>query len=174
MAALPPAKALLDTEAACEGDCFASATSSQICPEPSISRPPRANWTCLPGSCHASMFPCYHLLSLCPALGWVEHGFLRGSGTLHSWIRRRALLRHLLQSFTHGIHSFAPHQGAAACSDTGSAHTTHVIFYMQTPLCSHSLKHWHPLLLAMPRGAFDFPLFFFHVQKGKGRADSQR
>lgn len=117
------------------------------------------------------MFPCYHLLSLRPPLDWEEHGFLRAQalGTLGSGGERcrgiccKALLTAYICS-TPGSN--------AACSDTGTAHSTHVIFYMQTPLCSHSLKHWHPLLLAMPRAAFDFlSFFFFHVQKGKGRAE---
>lgn len=102
MAALPSAKALLDTQAACEGDCFASATSSQIYPEPNISRPPRANWTCLPGQ-----KPCLDVSTLPPFVPLPTTGLGRtwipwGSGTLHPRSGRRALPRRLLQSFTHG------------------------------------------------------------------------
>lgn len=160
MAALPLPQALEDMEAASapgEETSSTSPASGQIYPEPDIPRPPRAKPICL-GTSHAQPFPFYHLLSLCPPLDWEEHGFLmapalctlRSEGERCRGICCKALLIAYI-CYTPGSNP--------ACSDTGSAHTAHVIFYMQTLLCSRSLTHWHPLSLAIPRGAFD--IFFF-------------
>lgn len=52
------------------------------------------------------------------------------------------------------------------CSDTGSAHGTHDMVHMQTPLCSHSLTRWHPLSLAMQRGSTDSFISMLGLSRG--------
>lgn len=175
MAALPPAKALLDMEAACEGDCFASATSSQTYLEPNISRPPRANWPCLPGRkpcLDASMSPPFDPL---PTTGLGRTWIPQGSGTLHPWIRRKALPRHLLQSFTHGMHLLHTRELLPALIQ--AVHTPHRSYSTCRPHYAHVASNTGILCcMQCCEELLIFPFFFSPPRSERQRQsrDSQR
>lgn len=112
----------------------------------------------------ARLFPFHHLLSLCPRPDREERGFpmaqtLRTLGSEGEQCRGVCCKALLIAYICHTPGS------NPAFSDTGSAHTTHVILYMQTPLCSRSLTHWHPLPLAMQRGGFHFHLLRLRLSR---------
>lgn len=134
---------------------------------------PRANWSCLPGHkpcLDVSMSPPFVPLPT-PGLGrtWIP----RGSGTFPPWMGRRALPRRLLQSFTHGMHLLHTRELLPALIQ--ALHTAHTSFSTCRPRYAHIASNTGILCCSQCRQELSIflfsPPFFFHVQKGKGRAE---
>lgn len=159
MAALPPAKALLETEAACKGDCFASATSSQIYPEPNTSWPPRANWTCLPGHkpcLDVSMFPPFVPL---PTTGLGGTWIPGGSGTLDEEDEEESVAEAFAAGFTHGIHLLHTRERLPALIQ--ALHTPHTSYSTCRPCYAHTASNTGILCCLQCREELLIFLFFF-------------
>lgn len=173
MAALPPAKSLLETEAVCEGDCFASATSSQIYPEPNTSRPP--GQLDLPAWAQA-MPRCFHVPTFCPsAHHWAGRNMDSwGLRHLGEEDEEESVAEAFAAGFTHSIHLL--HTGERLPALIQALHTPHTSYSTCRPCYAHTASNTGILCCLQCREELLIFLFFFFAcsERQRQSRDSQR